>query len=328
MSCGEFLNFNSVLSPEFRGNSQAILVCGVDISESTALKNQHPLSGVGAISRFMESFDKGLRKPSHQVESAVDAGWFLWRVRGDELVYLRTIPIGDDGKPEPVAIGEALQQFIASLESVSPSQIPGSSYTLKLRSYAFLLHSQGNPWDYRWNLMPKDWNNNLKGKEGAKSLVGSLGIEGTVALELSSHRGINLRDIQKDYFIDFIGCDVDLGFRIAEQSQAHRMVLSPYLAYLVMMGLEKNKISPFSIYSMGERELKGCSIKEVGLVEYPLYYIPISRKILNREDPVGEHEQINISKEIEKLEKFEKFRNDSYRFIYEKALKHASADES
>jgi len=28
------------------------------------------------------------------------------------------------------------------------------------------------------------------------------------------------------------------------------------------------------------------------------------------------------------LEEFEKFRNDSYRFIYEKALKHASADES
>ncbi|OFL75433.1 hypothetical protein HMPREF2749_07695 [Rothia sp. HMSC075F09] len=175
--------------------------------------------------------------------------------------------------------------------------------------------------------MPKEWNNNLKGKQGAKSLAGSLGIEGTVALELSSHRGINLRDIQKDYFIDFIGCDVDLGFRIAEQSQAHRMILSPYLAYLVMMGLEKNKISPFSIYSMGERELKGCSIKETGLIEYPLYYVPIGNfSVL--EELTGEPMQINISKEIEKLEDFEKFRNDSYRFIYEKALKHASADEA
>ena len=176
--------------------------------------------------------------------------------------------------------------------------------------------------------MPKDWNNSLKGKEGAKSLAGSLGIEGTVALEVSSHRGINLREIQKDYFIDFIGCDVDLGFRIAEQSQAYRMVLSPYLAYLVMMGLEKNKISPFSIYYMGERELKGCSIKETGLIEYPLYYIPISGNFLNHEESTGEPMQINILKEIKKLEEFEKFRNDSYRFIYEKALKHASADES
>lgn len=309
-------------------NLPAFLVCGVDISESTALKIKYPISGVGVISTFMESFDKGLRESNHQVESAVDAGWFLWRVRGDELVYLRTIPIGDDGKPEPVAIGEALQQFIASLESVSPSQIPGLSYTLKLRSYAFLLHSQGNPWDYRWNLMPKDWNNNLKGKEGAKNLAGSLGIEGAVALELSSHRGINLRDIQKDYFIDFIGCDVDLGFRIAEQSQAYRMALSPYLAYLVMMGLEKNKISPFSIYSMGECELKGCSIKETGLIEYPLYYIPISGNFLNHEEPTGESMQINISKEIEKLEKFEKFRNDSYRLIYKKALERMSNEES
>ena len=309
-------------------NLTAFLVCGVDISESTALKNQHPLSGVGAISRFMESFDKGLRKPSHQVEPTSDAGWFLWRVRGDELVYLRTIPIGVDGRPEPVAIGEALQQFIATLESVSPNQIPDSSYTLKLRSYAFLLHSQGNPWDYRWNLMPKDWNNNLNDKEDLKNQVGSLGIGSSTDLKSFSDRRINLREIQKDYFIDFIGVDVDLGFRVAEQSEAHRMILSPYLAYLVMMGLEKNKISPFSIYSMGERELKGCSIKETGLIEYPLYYIPISRKFLSHEESEGECKQINISKEIEKLEKFEKFRNDSYRLIYKNALEHMSNEES
>lgn len=309
-------------------NLTAFLVCGVDISESTALKNQHPLSGVGAISRFMESFDKGLRKPSHQVEPTSDAGWFLWRVRGDELVYLRTIPIGVDGRPEPVAIGEALQQFIATLESVSLSHIPGLSYTLKLRSYAFLLHSQGNPWDYRWNLMPKDWNNNLNDKKDLKNQVGSLGIGSSTDLKSFSNRRINLREIQKDYFIDFIGVDVDLGFRVAEQSEVHRMILSPYLAYLVMMGLEKNKISPFSIYSMGERELKGCSIKETGLIEYPLYYIPISRKFLSHEESEGERKQINISKEIEKLEKFEKFRNDSYRLIYKKALECMSNDES
>ena len=309
-------------------NLTAFLVCGVDISESTALKNQHPLSGVGAISRFMESFDKGLRKPSHQVEPTSDAGWFLWRVRGDELVYLRTIPIGVDGRPEPVAIGEALQQFIATLESVSPNQIPGSSYTLKLRSYAFLLHSQGNPWDYRWNLMPKDWNNNLNDKKDLKNQVGSLGIGSSTDLKSFSNRRINLREIQKDYFIDFIGVDVDLGFRVAEQSEVHRMILSPYLAYLVMMGLEKNKISPFGIYSMRERELKGCSIKETGLIEYPLYYIPISRKFLSHEESERERKQINISKEIEKLEKFEKFRNDSYRLIYKKALEHMSNEES
>lgn len=309
-------------------NLPAFLVCGVDISESTALKNQHPLSGVGAISRFMESFDKGLRKPSHQVEPTSDAGWFLWRVRGDELVYLRTIPIGVDGRPEPVAIGEALQQFIATLESVSPNQIPGSSYTLKLRSYAFLLHSQGNPWDYRWNLMPKDWNNNLNDKKDLKNQVGSLGIGSSTDLKSFSNRRINLREIQKDYFIDFIGVDVDLGFRVAEQSEVHRMILSPYLAYLVMMGLEKNKISLFGIYSMGERELKGCSIKETGLIEYPLYYIPISRKFLSHEESERERKQINISKEIEKLEKFEKFRNDSYRLIYKKALERMPNEES
>ena len=270
----------------------------------------------------MEKFDRTLRGLEHRVDSVDEAEWFLWRVRGDELVYLRGIPVGDDGRPDAAIVSEALQQFIATLESVSPSQIPDSSYTLKLRSYAFLLHSQGNPWDYRWNLMPKDWNSNLKNQ------VGSLGIGNFADLKSSSHRRINLREIQKDYFIDFIGVDVDLGFRVAEQSEAHRMILSPYLAYLVMMGLEKNKISPFSIYSMGERELKGCSIKETGLIGYPLYYIPISGNFSNHEELADEPMQINISKEIEKLEKFEKFRNDSYRLIYKKALECMSNDES
>lgn len=78
---------------------------------------------------------------------------------------------------------------------------------------------------------------------------------------------------------------------------------------------------------MGERELKGCSIKETGLIEYPLYYVPIGNfSIL--EELTGKLMQINISKEIEKLEDFEKFRNDSYRLIYKKASKHISADES
>ena len=176
--------------------------------------------------------------------------------------------------------------------------------------------------------MPKDWNNNLNDKKDLKNQVGSLGIGSSTDLKSFSNRRINLREIQKDYFIDFIGVDVDLGFRVAEQSEVHRMILSPYLAYLVMMGLEKNKISLFGIYSMGERELKGCSIKETGLIEYPLYYIPISRKFLSHEESERERKQINISKEIEKLEKFEKFRNDSYRLIYKKALEHMSNEES
>ena len=299
---------------ETDSRTSSLLVCGIDISESTALKIQHPMSGDHAILSFMERFDESLRSLDRDADSASDAEWFLWRVRGDELVYLRCIPAGDDGNPNSESIVDALQEFIVSVQTVSSRLVADLSFSLNLRAYAFILHSQGNLWDYRWHLMPKELGEALKNKDKLECMHGNL--------EASS-----LRDIQKDYFIDFIGFDVDLGFRVAEQSEAHRMILSPYLAYLVMVGLEKNEISPFSIYSMGERELKGCSIKETGLVEYPLYYVPIGNfSIL--EEPTGEPIQINISKEIEKLEDFEKFRNDSYRFIYEKALKHISADES
>lgn len=40
---------------------QAVLVCGVDIDESTALKVKNPLVNIG-ISRFMREFDRQLRK--------------------------------------------------------------------------------------------------------------------------------------------------------------------------------------------------------------------------------------------------------------------------
>ena len=297
------------------GGFQAILVCGVDISESTALKIKYPRSGIGIISTFMESFDRAIRGLNYRAESADDAGWFLWRVRGDELVYLRGIPVGDDGRPDAAIVSEALQEFIESIESVSPRLNTEPQCSLNLRSYSFILHTQGNPWDYRWHLMPKEMGGALKNKVNPEYMCGGLGES-------------SLRDIQKDYFIDFIGVDVDLGFRVAEQSQAFRMIMSPYLACLVMHYMEKHGGSLFNVHPMGERELKGCSIEATGLIEYPLYYIPIARKFLSHEEPVGERKQINISKEIKKLEKFEKFRNEAYRFIYEKALKHASADES
>lgn len=299
---------------ETDSSTSSLLVCGIDIGESTALKIQHPISGNYAILSFMEKFDESLRGLNRDADSANDAEWFLWRVRGDELVYLRVIPAGDDGSPDPAVVGKALQEFIESIESVSSRLNTEPQFSLNLRSYSFILHSQGNPWNYRWHLMPKELGSTLKGEVKSEYVCGEL-------------EGSSLREIQKDYFIDFIGVDVDLGFRVAEQSEAHRMILSPYLAYLVMVGLEKNKISPFSIYSMGERELKGCSIKETGLVEYPLYYIPIGNfSIL--EKLTGEPTQINISKEIDKLEDFEKFRNDSYRLIYKKALECMSNDES
>lgn len=299
----------------FVAGPKAILVCGVDISESTALKIKYPRSGIGIISTFMESFDRTLRGLNHRAESADDAGWFLWRVRGDELVYLRGIPVGDDGSPDPVVIGKALQEFIESIESVSFRLNIEPQCSLNLRSYAFILHSQGNPWDCHLHLMPKELDGDLNNKVNLEEVFGEL--------EVSS-----LRDIQEDYFIDFIGADVDLGFRVAEQSQAYRMIMSPYLAYLVMLYMDKQDRSLFDIRSMGDRALKGCSIEATGLIEYPLYYIPISRKFLSHEEPASEHGQINITKEIKNLEKFEKFRNDSYRFIYKKASKHISADES
>ena len=76
---------------------QAVLVCGVDVDGSTALKISNPYGAVG-ISNFMSSFDSKLRDLDLNDGDCVKNGWYLWRVRGDELVYFRIIPVDRNGE--------------------------------------------------------------------------------------------------------------------------------------------------------------------------------------------------------------------------------------
>lgn len=76
---------------------RAVLVCGVDIEGSTELKINDPLGGKERISFFMKNFDNRLRNKDLKDGDDEKDGWFLWRVLGDELVYLRIVPEDKNG---------------------------------------------------------------------------------------------------------------------------------------------------------------------------------------------------------------------------------------
>ena len=80
--------------------------------------------------------------------------------------------------------------------------------------------------------------------------------------DIFSRYNNSISAIQKDYHIDFIGRDVDLGFRISEYSHPHYFVLSPRLARCLLLNSENGDKD--KILFLGFHELKGCAIGSGG----------------------------------------------------------------
>lgn len=295
---------------------RAVLVCGVDVDESTELKINNPMNGTSAILDFMQYFDLTLRnRDSIDGDSEKDS-WFLWRVRGDELVYFRTIPVDGVGNPVCSIVKRYVNQFVDAIQKQYPGG--GSSpdcIPLGLHGYAFLLHSKRELWEFSWNFIPR----NLLGKAGVQIEVEEKVYDSDRNLAneaiFSEYKG-SLREIHEDYFVDFIGRDVDLGFRIAEYSRPHYFVLSPKLARCMLNGSEEEKKKQ-EILFLGFYEMKGCSIGGQGPDRFPLCFLPIE----NRGKPVNEgilrnYKIFSMADAERKLEEFEEYENASCEIKY------------
>ena len=279
---------------------QVVLVCGVDIDGSTALKIKHPYGSIG-ISRFMSDFDQNLRCLDATDGDSEKDGWFLWRVRGDELVYFRVIAMGERGEVDYGSINRYVNQFIKAMEN----DYDISDILLGLHGYSFLLQSNGNDWEFRWNLIAKNGLSNtdyrVKAENWEKYLAGDALTE-----DIFSRYNNSISAIQKDYHIDFIGRDVDLGFRISEYSHPHYFVLSPRLARCLLLNSENGDKD--KILFLGFHELKGCSIGRGGPERFPLYFLPIKSKGQGmNKDILESYESFIIQNSEDVLEKFEEY---------------------
>lgn len=249
---------------------RAVLVCGIDIEGSTALKAQDPGRGKSLVSHFLKNFNILLRDKDSRDGDEYEDGWFLWRVRGDELVYFRVIPFEESDSSFNQYIEKYIKEFVKTLEDMSCAESMG------VHGYAFLLQSKGEPWDFSWNLIAKNGIDKTGLQNDLEGGMGELDTLDLLAEEVFSEYGGNIRNIQNDYHIDFIGRDVDLGFRIAEHSRPHYFVLSPGLAKCISVTSRYGRGN--EIIFLGFHELKGCSIGHGGPEKFPIYFLPIKNK--------------------------------------------------
>lgn len=249
---------------------RTVLVCGVDIEGSTALKVQNPGTGKFQVANFLKSFNAFLRNIDARDGDNEKDGWFLWRVRGDELIYFRIIPFAESDECYNQYIEKYFKEFVEALEGLSSRESMG------VHGYAFLLHSKDDPWDFSWNLIAKNGVDKTEQQIDLENGMGDPNDLDLLAEEVFSEYGGNIRNIQNDYHIDFIGRDVDLGFRIAEHSRPHYFVLSPGLAKCISVTSRYDRDN--EIIFLGFHELKGCSIGHGGPEKFPIYFLPIKNK--------------------------------------------------
>lgn len=281
---------------------RAVLVCGVDIEGSTALKVQNPGSGKFQIANFLETFNILLRDKDSRDGDDCEDGWFLWRVRGDELIYFRVIPFEESNNSFNQYIEKYVNEFVVTLEGMSSTESMG------VHGYAFLLQSKGEPWDFSWNLIAKNGVGKKKKQEYLEKQMGDPSFLDLLAEEVFSNYKKDLRFIQNDYHVDFIGREIDLGFRIAEHSRPHYFVLSPNLAKCILRTGSEER----DILFLGFHELKGCAIGDGGPEKFPLFFIPVKNKGDSLSEEILENYRIfNDSDYGESLKKFEEYEHSS-----------------
>lgn len=291
---------------------RAVLVCGIDIEGSTALKVQNPERGKSQVSYFLKNFNIHLRNKDSRDGDEYEDGWFLWRVRGDELVYFRVIPYGESDSSFSQYIEKYIKEFVETLESASYSGSMDAE-PMGVHGYAFLLQSKGEPWDFSWNLIAKKWVDKTAPQIDLEDGMGDPNTLDLLAEEVFSEYKGNIRNIQNDYHIDFIGREVDLGFRIAEHSRPHYFVLSHGLVKCILETGSKER----DILFLGFHELKGCSIGNGGPEKFPLFFIPVKNKGYSLSEEILENYTIfNDSDYGESLKKFKEYERSSCERIY------------
>lgn len=297
---------------------RAVLVCGVDIEGSTALKVQNPGLGKFHVANFLENFNILLRNKDLRDGDDCEDGWFLWRVRGDELIYFRVIPFEESNSSFNQYIEKYVKEFVETLEDMSSPESVGA------HGYAFLLQSKGDPWDFSWNLIAKNGVGKKKEQDRLEKQMGDTAFFDLLAEEVFSNYKKDLRQIQNDYHVDFIGREVDLGFRISEHSRPHYFVLSPNLAKYILKTGSKER----DILFLGFHELKGCAIGDGGPEKFPLFFIPVKNKGDSLSGEILENYRIfNDADYGESLKKFEEYEHSSCERTYKVSKKRLNAND-
>lgn len=271
-------SIDEIISEEHPGENQerfpwVVLVCGVDVVNSSGIKMNNPGGWYDKFSKFFSGFERTLRnKDKNDGDGSPDA-WNLWRVVGDELIYYRIFEVQEISSEYnhlqeiSADVYRYVYEFTEAIESVSKAE------DIHLHGYSFLLdEDKGERYelgDFRFNFIPRNYDphdpyyaNNADDSVLYPSVV------------ISKHKG-DIIKIKEEVFVDFVGRGVDQGFRLAEYSSINKFILSPKLVYCLCEFLKNENNLLERIYFLGSYRLKGCGNEKGGVSNFPLYFLMI-----------------------------------------------------
>lgn len=321
-----------------------VLICGVDIVDSTGHKIGNPSGWYEIFSNFFIDFDRVLRIIDKNDGDDFQDGWNLWRVAGDELIYYRAFrveKINDDYSHLSGISGDIYRYVNEFSESVKNA---AANTELDLHGYAFLLDEdrmylnrgrgqneadsgyglendeRGKPvlGDFRFNFIPRNYQYSIDNAHNSSSEDDPYKLIDKYPDSFRYTFSGNLSDIKDKFFIDFIGRGVDQGFRLAEYSSVNRFILSPKLVYCLCCVADDENGMLNNIYFSGSNQLKGCGNEEMGISRFPLCFLMI--KTGDKEISYREQEYYKSLLDEEPEKRVEKIKNIVGNFIREERL--------
>lgn len=200
--------------------SKVYLFFSFDLSESTTFKIEHPTLWANVFANFYTKLLEILGVENYRGQSSIidDSNCVrkLWKLIGDEvLIYIPIYRI-NDLYPQILSIYNSLENMMDKIAEVSSN----SCTTLNTDTFTCLSHCQ-----------------NIK-----QVILSSLGIKATawIAECFTVNHG-NVPNIIYEVqtpesignHVDFLGRDIDEGFRIAKYAAKNKLILSPLLAWLI-----------------------------------------------------------------------------------------------
>lgn len=241
--------------PDPDRRQQLIAFFSADMANSTEFKNRHqarysdgilvpprwPKYFSEVFSRVLQRLDEEMRERSKLSGQTLLSRPRLWKINGDELLFREIILPGEDGLKW---LAQAVGAFLATIEAIDEEMLPDGCGL------------RGCVWSAGFPIRNKQ----IKTSNQQNPPV----IRPDPTGETLPDFDTGLLYQEDEGFIDYLGPDMDLGFRLAAITPPGRVVCSLDISYLLMARTE----SP-SIYHVGWRELKGVG----NGAPYPIFWI-------------------------------------------------------
>lgn len=233
--------------------NEVYLFFSVDLVNSTQFKNQYPKDWPSVFGRFYDVTEE-LMTQAYSFESERVS---LWKRNGDEVLFQRKVSVLSDIVEAPKWFMNIMRRMKVQFETDNPE----IAKKLSFKGAIFLadVHNEIELSDSSEDV------DNIKVK--APKLSVSVPVEnGSEEVQSSTRYAAG--------FADFLGSDIDAGFRLAKYAPREKMVVDPKIAYLVYKQLSAvnasdGELSKFKI--MGFKQLKGVW----GSLPFPIiWYIP------------------------------------------------------